>query len=94
MPEIQLGAHTIRSHGAQVARVHMPDWFVLLFLVAIEVILNVIELFHHFVGAEMVDDLRYPLQDITGPLIAISLKEYAYSLLSPDQYRADSYAHI
>ena len=71
MPEIQLGAHTIRSHGAQVARVHMHDWFVLLFLVVMEVVLNVIEPFHRFVGAEMMTDLKYPLQDNTVPLWAV-----------------------
>lgn len=68
MPEIQLGAHTIRSHGVQVARTHMNDWFVLLFLVVMEVILNVIEPFHRFVGEEMMVDLKYPLQENTVPL--------------------------
>ncbi|KAD3642330.1 hypothetical protein E3N88_31554 [Mikania micrantha] len=71
MPEIQLGAHTIRSHGVKVARTHMHDWLVLLFLVVIEVILNVIEPFHCFVGSNMMDDLKYHLQENTMPLWAV-----------------------
>ncbi|XP_071692753.1 lipid phosphate phosphatase 2 [Rutidosis leptorrhynchoides] len=73
MPEIQLGAHTIRSHGTQVARTHMHDWFVLLFLMVMEVILNVIEPFHRFVGEEMMIDLKYPLQDNTVPLWVVPI---------------------
>ncbi|KAL3824106.1 hypothetical protein ACJIZ3_020135 [Penstemon smallii] len=73
MPEIQLGAHTIRSHGAQVARFHMHDWLILMLLVVIEIILNVIEPFHRFVGEDMMTDLRYPLQDNTIPLWAVPL---------------------
>lgn len=71
MPEIQLGTHTVRSHGARLARVHMHDWLILLLLVVIEVVLNVIEPFHRFVGQEMMTDLKYPLQDNTVPLWAV-----------------------
>ncbi|KAL3830853.1 hypothetical protein ACJIZ3_019655 [Penstemon smallii] len=73
MPEAQLGRHTIRSHGAQVARFHMHDWLILMLLVVIEVILNVIEPFHRFVGEDMMTDLRYPLQDNTVPLWAVPI---------------------
>ncbi|KAL2542538.1 Lipid phosphate phosphatase 2 [Abeliophyllum distichum] len=73
MPEIQLGAHTIRSHGAQVARFHMHDWLILMLLVVIEIILNIIEPFHRFVGEEMLTDLKYPLQDNTVPFWAVPL---------------------
>ncbi|KAL7608827.1 hypothetical protein Lser_V15G11738 [Lactuca serriola] len=73
MPEIQLGAHTIRSHGTKVARAHMHDWFVFIFLVIMEIILNVIEPFHRFVGAEMMEDLKYPLQDNTVPIWAVPI---------------------
>ncbi|XP_022878913.1 lipid phosphate phosphatase 2-like isoform X1 [Olea europaea var. sylvestris] len=73
MPEIQLGSHTIRSHGAQVARVHMHDWLILLLLVVIEIILNIIEPFHRFVGEEMMTDLKYPLQDNTIPFWAVPI---------------------
>lgn len=76
MPEIQLGAHTIRSHGMQVARLHMHDWLILLLLVVIEVVLNVIEPFHRFVGEGMLEDLKYPLQDNTVPLWAVPVLLY------------------
>lgn len=71
MPEAQLGTHTIRSHGAKVARVHMSDWLILLLLVIIDVVLNVIEPFHRFVGEGMLTDLRYPLNDNTIPFWAV-----------------------
>lgn len=67
MPEIQLGAHTLRSHGLKVARSHMHDWLILILLVVVEVILNVIEPFHRFVGKEMLTDLSYPLKGNTIP---------------------------
>ncbi|KAG6389913.1 hypothetical protein SASPL_151388 [Salvia splendens] len=71
MPEIQLGAHTFRTHGAQVARFHMHDWLILFLLVAIDIILNVIEPFHRFVGQDMMTDLKYPLKDNTIPFWAV-----------------------
>lgn len=73
MPEIQLGSHTIRSHGLKVARSHMHDWLILILLVVIEVILNVIEPFHRFVGKEMLTDLSYPLQTNTIPFWSVPL---------------------
>ncbi|KAL2235041.1 UNVERIFIED_CONTAM: Lipid phosphate phosphatase 2 [Sesamum indicum] len=73
MPEIQLGAHTIRTHGAQVARFHMHDWLILMLLVVIEIILNVIEPFHRFVGEDMMTDLKYPLKDNTVPFWAVPI---------------------
>ncbi|CAH2042098.1 unnamed protein product, partial [Thlaspi arvense] len=71
MPDIQLPAHTIRSHGAQVARIHMHDWLILFLLVVVDVILNLIEPFHRFVGEEMLSDLKYPLKDNTIPFWAV-----------------------
>ncbi|KAF5940302.1 hypothetical protein HYC85_021469 [Camellia sinensis] len=71
MPEIQLGAYTLRSHGAQVARIHMHDWLILLLLFVMEVILNVIEPFHRFVGEDMLTDLKYPLKGNTVPFWAV-----------------------
>ncbi|KAJ9708277.1 hypothetical protein PVL29_000371 [Vitis rotundifolia] len=73
MPEIQLGAHTIRSHGLKVARSHMHDWLILILLVVVEVILNVIEPFHRFVGKEMLTDLSYPLKTNTIPFWSVPL---------------------
>ncbi|PSR91126.1 Lipid phosphate phosphatase [Actinidia chinensis var. chinensis] len=70
MPDIQI-AHTIRSHGAQVVRAHMHDWLILLLLVVVEVILNLIEPFHRFVGEEMLTDLKYPMKGNTVPFWAV-----------------------
>lgn len=71
MPDIQLGSHTVRSHGAKVAKVHVRDWLSLMLLLVIEVGLNVIEPFHRFVGADMMADLHYPLQSNTVPVWAV-----------------------
>ncbi|KAJ0971542.1 hypothetical protein J5N97_019501 [Dioscorea zingiberensis] len=79
MPELQLGAHTIRSHGTKVARFHMHDWIILLLLIVIDVVLNVIEPFHRFVGKDMMTDLRYPMKSNTVPFWAVPL----YAILLP-----------
>ena len=71
MPEVQLGAHTIRSHGTKVLRFHMHDWFILVLLVIIDAVLNVIEPFHRFVGKDMMTDLRYPMKSNTVPFWAV-----------------------
>ncbi|WCJ24461.1 lipid phosphate phosphatase 2 [Euphorbia peplus] len=73
MPELQLGAHTIRSHGVTLARIHLHDWLILFLLIVIDVILNVIEPFHRFVGKDMMTDLSYPLQDNTVPVWAVPI---------------------
>lgn len=70
MPEIQLGRQTLRNHGFQVAKIHMHDWLILLLLIVIEVVLNVIEPFHRFVGADMMTDLKYPMKENTIPIWA------------------------
>lgn len=74
MPEIQLGSHTIRSHGVKVAKVHMHDWLILLLLAVIDVVLNVIEPFHRFVGEDMMDHLKYPLKDNTIPFWGVPVR--------------------
>lgn len=71
MPEIQLGSHTVRSHGMKVARTHKHDWLILILLVIIEAVLLVIEPFHRFLGEEMMTDFRYPLQGNTVPFWAV-----------------------
>ncbi|KAK4842195.1 hypothetical protein QYF36_017363 [Acer negundo] len=73
MPEIQLGAHTVRTHGVQVLRLHMHDWLILVLLAVIEGVLNIIEPFHRFVGEDMMTDLKYPLKDNTIPFWAVPL---------------------
>ncbi|KAJ4848977.1 Lipid phosphate phosphatase 1 [Turnera subulata] len=79
MNEIDMGAHTIRSHGAKLARNHMHDWLILLLLVVIEIILNVIHPFKRFVGKDMMEDLKYPFKDNTVPTWAVPL----YAVILP-----------
>lgn len=74
MPEIQLGAHTVRTHGVKVVRLHMHDWLILVLLAVIEIVLNVIEPFHRFVGEEMMTDLKYPLKSNTVPFWAVPVR--------------------
>ncbi|KAK0573510.1 hypothetical protein LWI29_009322 [Acer saccharum] len=71
MPEIQLGAHTVRTHGVQLLRLHMHNWLILALIAVIEGVLNIIEPFHRFVGEDMMTDLKYPLKDNTIPFWAI-----------------------
>ncbi|KAL6874167.1 hypothetical protein ACP4OV_014249 [Aristida adscensionis] len=61
----------LRTHGTRVARLHLSDWVVLALLAAADVLLNVVEPFHRFVGEDMVPDLRYPLQGNTVPVWAV-----------------------
>ncbi|CAA2949625.1 lipid phosphate phosphatase 2-like [Olea europaea subsp. europaea] len=71
--------HTIKSHGAELARNHKHDWLILLLLVVIEIILYVIHPFHRFVGVDMMTDLKYPMKDNTVPVWAVPL----YAILLP-----------
>ncbi|KAK6921694.1 Phosphatidic acid phosphatase type 2/haloperoxidase [Dillenia turbinata] len=73
MPEILLGGHTVRSHGTTVLRRHVHDWLILVLLAVIDVVLNVIEPFHRFVGENMMEDLTYPLKDNTVPFWAVPI---------------------
>ncbi|XVF71563.1 hypothetical protein PTKIN_Ptkin12aG0048200 [Pterospermum kingtungense] len=79
MKEVQLGSHTVRSHGVTVARTHMHDWLILLLLVVIEVVLYIIHPFYRFVGKDMMDDLRYPLKSNTVPIWSVPV----YAVLLP-----------
>ncbi|KAL9453301.1 hypothetical protein AB3S75_008995 [Citrus x aurantiifolia] len=79
MREIDLGAHTIKSHGARVARNHLHDWIILLLLAVIEVVLYVIHPFYRFVGEDMMTDLKYPFKDNTVPIWAVPM----YAVLLP-----------
>ncbi|KAI3993307.1 hypothetical protein MKX01_010050 [Papaver californicum] len=51
----------------------MHDWLIFLLPMVIEVVLNVIEPFHRFVGQDMMTDLMYPLQGNTVPFWGVSL---------------------
>lgn len=63
--------HTVRSHGAKLARIHLHDWLVLMLLGMIEIGLNVIEPFHRYVGEGMMTDLMFPLKPNTIPVWAV-----------------------
>ncbi|KAG5532326.1 hypothetical protein RHGRI_026830 [Rhododendron griersonianum] len=71
MSETEPGAHTIKTHGAKVAKKHMHDWLILLLLVVIDIVLNVIHPFYRFVGKDMMIDLKYPLKGNTVPVWAV-----------------------
>ncbi|KAG6537700.1 hypothetical protein ZIOFF_002795 [Zingiber officinale] len=73
MPDIQMGPHTLRSHGTKVLRFHMQDWIILILLAIIDGCLNVIEPFHRFVGRDMMTDLRYPMKKNTVPFWAVPI---------------------
>ncbi|XP_021296375.1 putative lipid phosphate phosphatase 3, chloroplastic isoform X3 [Herrania umbratica] len=79
MREVQLGSHTVRSHGVTVARTHMLDWLILLLLVVIEVLLYIIHPFYRFVGKDMMEGLKYPLKSNTVPVWAVPV----YAVLLP-----------
>ncbi|KAJ1443216.1 Phosphatidic acid phosphatase type 2/haloperoxidase [Sesbania bispinosa] len=77
--ELQLGSHTMSSHGYAVARTHRHDWIILLLLVLIEIILYIIHPFYRFVGQDMMTDLKYPLKSNTVPVWAVPM----YAILLP-----------
>ncbi|KAL6572475.1 hypothetical protein OROMI_013433 [Orobanche minor] len=71
--EVEIGMHTIRSHGTTVARSHRHDCFILILLVEIEIILNIIHPFYRFVGKDIMSDLKYPMKDNTVRVWAVAL---------------------
>lgn len=71
MADTQLGCHTIGSHGIKVAKFHLYDWMILIFLAVVYGLFNIIEPFHRFVGSDMLTDLRYPLKGNTVPFWAV-----------------------
>ncbi|XP_028757859.1 lipid phosphate phosphatase 2-like isoform X1 [Neltuma alba] len=79
MGQVDPAAHTIKSHGASLARNHLQDWLILLFLLVLEVILYAIHPFYRFVGRDMMEDLKYPMKDNTVPVWAVPL----YAVLLP-----------
>ncbi|XP_027353520.1 lipid phosphate phosphatase 2-like isoform X2 [Abrus precatorius] len=78
MREVQLGSHTVSSHGYAVVRTHKHDWLILLLLVLIVIILYIIHPFYRFVGKDMMADLKYPLKSNTVPVWAVPI--YAFLL--------------
>ncbi|KAK7849465.1 putative lipid phosphate phosphatase 3 [Quercus suber] len=79
--KVELGApaHTTKSHGAALAMNHKHDWLILLFLAMVEVTLIITHPFHRFVGKDMMEDLKYPMKDITVPVWSVPI----YAVLLP-----------
>ncbi|MCL7031414.1 hypothetical protein MKW94_021675 [Papaver nudicaule] len=57
--------HTLKSHGARVARKHMYDWIILVLLMVMYLGIYLIHPFHRYIGRHMMDDLRFPVKDVT-----------------------------
>lgn len=81
MREAQFGSHTIQSHGVTLARTHIHDWFILILLIAIMILLNMIHPFYRFVGKDMMSDLKYPLKSNTVPVWAVPVSVFLASLI-------------
>uniref|UniRef100_M4E7U5 Amino acid permease/ SLC12A domain-containing protein n=1 Tax=Brassica campestris TaxID=3711 RepID=M4E7U5_BRACM len=79
MQEIDLGIHTIRSHGGGLASKHNHDWIILVILVAIEIGLQIISPFYIYVVKDMMTDLKYPFNDNTIPVWSVPI----YAVLLP-----------
>ncbi|XP_074300625.1 putative lipid phosphate phosphatase 3, chloroplastic isoform X3 [Silene latifolia] len=77
--EAEIRAYTIQSHGVKLARTHLHDWILLLFLVGIVVVLNIIDPFYRFVGKDMMTDLKYPFKPNTIPVWSVPI----YAVLLP-----------
>ncbi|XVE84888.1 hypothetical protein DITRI_Ditri17bG0048000 [Diplodiscus trichospermus] len=77
--EGQRARYPIKTHGAKVAKDHLHDWLILMFLLVIEVVLFTIHPFYRFVGKDMMNDLKYPMKDNTVPIWAVPM----YSVLLP-----------
>ncbi|TKW22385.1 hypothetical protein SEVIR_4G225000v4 [Setaria viridis] len=63
----------LRTHGKEVARLHLFDWIVLVLLVATYAVLGLIQPFHRFVAEDMMATLRYPMKDNTVPGWAVPI---------------------
>nr|CAB3470876.1 unnamed protein product [Digitaria exilis] len=57
----------LKTHGKEVARLHLFDWIVLLLLVAMYGVLSLVQPFHRFVAEDMMVTLRYPMKNNTVP---------------------------
>ncbi|RWR85510.1 lipid phosphate phosphatase 2-like protein isoform X1 [Cinnamomum micranthum f. kanehirae] len=73
MPEIQLGGHTIASHGVKLARLHVLDWLIVVLLGTIELILKFVAPFNRFIGEDMMTDIKYPMKSNIVPFWAVQI---------------------
>uniref|UniRef100_A0A0E0BWV7 Phosphatidic acid phosphatase type 2/haloperoxidase domain-containing protein n=1 Tax=Oryza meridionalis TaxID=40149 RepID=A0A0E0BWV7_9ORYZ len=65
--EVQLGPHTIQTHGVRLARNHLHDWVVLILLAAVVIALHFAPPFSRFVGKGMMTYVSYPVKQSTVP---------------------------
>ncbi|KAF2948304.1 hypothetical protein DAI22_01g027200 [Oryza sativa Japonica Group] len=65
--EVQLGPHTIQTHGVRLARNHLHDWVVLILLAAVVIALHFAPPFSRFVGKDMMTYVSYPVKQSTVP---------------------------
>lgn len=63
-----------QSHGTTLARKHLRDWLILIFLIAMLSLLSTSPPFYRFVGKYMMNDLKYPHKPNTIPLWAIPVR--------------------
>jgi len=75
MAKIMLGSHSVKSHGWKVAREHLCDWLILVVLGLIDIVLNVIEPFHRYIGPDMLTDLTFPFYEDTIPMWAVPVSK-------------------
>lgn len=75
MPKIMLGVHTVKSHGLKVAREQLRDWLILVLLGIIDIVLNVLEPFHRYIGPDMLTDLTFPFYQDTIPMWAVPVSK-------------------
>lgn len=76
MREAQLVVpHTVRSHGAKLARTHVHDWVIIAFLAGVVIGLNVTHPFYRFVGKDMMADFKYPHKSNTIPFWAVLVSD-------------------
>lgn len=61
----------LRTHGKEVAWLHLLDWIVLVLLVAMYAVLGLVQPFHRFVAEDMMTTLRYPMKGNTVPSWAV-----------------------
>lgn len=66
----------LRTHGKQIARLHLFDWVVLLLFVAMYAVLGQVQPFHRFVAEDMMASLRYPMKDNTVPGWAVPVQYF------------------
>lgn len=69
------------AHILRPLKFHVFDWILLISLGGLDVLLNIINPFHRFVGNTMLNDLMYPIKDNTIPFWAVPIMAIGIPLL-------------